>query len=52
MSSTWGGTRLFSRLLLGKYPRGQFLLVDVAEKMLYVAREQFRDQPGRVQLPG
>ena len=41
------GTGLFSRLVLGKYPRGRFLLVDVAEKMLDVARERFRDQPGQ-----
>lgn len=41
------GTGLFSRLVLGKYPRGRFVLVDVAEKMLDVARERFRGQPGQ-----
>lgn len=41
------GTGLFSRLVLGKYPRSRFVLVDVAEKMLDVARERFRDHPGQ-----
>lgn len=35
------GTGLFSRLVLGKYPRGRFVLVDVAARMLDVARERF-----------
>lgn len=42
------GTGLFSRLVLGKYPCGRFVLVDVAEKMLDVARERFRDYAGQV----
>ena len=37
------GTGLFSRLVLGEYPRGRFVLVDVAAKMLDVAQERFRD---------
>ena len=41
------GTGLFSRLVLGKYPHGRFVLVDVAAKMLDVARERFRDHPGQ-----
>ncbi len=41
------GTGLFSRLVLGKYPRGRFVLVDVAAKMLDVARERFLGQPGQ-----
>ena len=41
------GTGLFSRLVLGKYPCGRFVLVDVAEKMLDVARQRFRNNPGQ-----
>ncbi len=41
------GTGLFSRLVLGKYPRGRFVLCDVAAKMLDVARERFRHCPGQ-----
>jgi tRNA (cmo5U34)-methyltransferase len=41
------GTGLFSRQVLEKYPRGRFMLYDVAGKMLDVARERFRDLPDR-----
>ncbi len=41
------GTGLFSQLVLGKYPRGRFVLVDVAGKMLDAARERFREHPGQ-----
>ena len=35
------GTGLFSKHVLGKYPHANFVLVDLAEKMLGVARERF-----------
>ena len=35
------GTGLFSQHVLGKYPHANFVLVDLAEKMLGVARERF-----------
>ena len=35
------GTGLFSSHVLGKYPRANFVLVDLAEKMLGVARARF-----------
>jgi tRNA (cmo5U34)-methyltransferase len=35
------GTGLFSSHVLGKYPRAAFTLVDLAEKMLGVARQRF-----------
>jgi tRNA (cmo5U34)-methyltransferase len=41
------GTGLFSKLVLERYPAAQFVLVDVGEQMLAVARERFaaaRDQ--------
>ncbi len=41
------GTGLFSRMVLEKYPRGRFVLCDVAAKMLDVARERFQDYPGQ-----
>jgi tRNA (cmo5U34)-methyltransferase len=41
------GTGLFSRQVLEKCPRGRFVLYDVAEKMLDVAQERFRDYPDR-----
>jgi tRNA (cmo5U34)-methyltransferase len=39
------GTGLFSKHVLEKYPSARFLLVDVADKMLDVARERFRGNP-------
>jgi tRNA (cmo5U34)-methyltransferase len=39
------GTGLFSSLVREKCPRGRFVLFDVAEKMLDVARERFRPWP-------
>jgi len=35
------GTGLFSKHVLGKYPQAKFVLVDLAEKMLEVARQRF-----------
>jgi tRNA (cmo5U34)-methyltransferase len=37
------GTGLFSSHVLGKYPHANFVLVDLAEKMLGVARQRFGD---------
>jgi tRNA (cmo5U34)-methyltransferase len=39
------GTGLFSQHVLGKYPRAEFTLFDLAEKMLAVARERFGAYP-------
>ncbi|MBN1267762.1 MAG: class I SAM-dependent methyltransferase [Anaerolineales bacterium] len=39
------GTGLFSKHVLDKYLRANFVLYDVAEKMLEVAQERFRQQP-------
>lgn len=39
------GTGLFSRMVLDKCPLARFALWDVAEKMLGLARERFRDYP-------
>jgi tRNA (cmo5U34)-methyltransferase len=39
------GTGLFSKHVLEKYPDARFLLYDVADKMLDVARERFRGHP-------
>ena len=39
------GTGLFSRHILWKYPQAHFVLMDLAEKMLEVARERFRNHP-------
>jgi len=36
------GTGLFSHFIFAKYPRAQFVLYDVAEKMLDVARQRFQ----------
>jgi len=41
------GTGLFSRHVLDNYPRAKFVLYDVADKMLGVAQERFRQQPGQ-----
>lgn len=41
------GTGLFSKLVLEKYPNATFVLWDVAEKMLDLARERFRDYAGQ-----
>jgi tRNA (cmo5U34)-methyltransferase len=39
------GTGLFSKHILEKYPQARFVLYDLAEKMLGVARERFKDHP-------
>jgi len=39
------GTGLFSAHVFGKYPKAHFVLYDLADKMLGVARERFRDHP-------
>jgi tRNA (cmo5U34)-methyltransferase len=39
------GTGLFSKHVLEKYPQARFVLYDLAEKMLGVARERFGDHP-------
>lgn len=36
------GTGLFSKNILEKYPRARFVLYDLADKMLEVAKERFR----------
>jgi tRNA (cmo5U34)-methyltransferase len=41
------GTGLFSQRVLERCPEGRFVLYDIAEKMLDVARERFRDHPER-----
>jgi len=37
------GTGLFSKFILEKYPNAEFVLYDVADKMLEVAKERFKD---------
>ncbi len=39
------GTGLFSKHVLEKYPHANFVLYDLADKMLDVARERFRGHP-------
>ena len=39
------GTGLFSKYVLEKYPNANFLLYDLAEKMLDVAKERFKPYP-------
>lgn len=39
------GTGLFSKHILEKYPSAQFVLYDLADKMLAVAKERFRAHP-------
>jgi tRNA (cmo5U34)-methyltransferase len=39
------GTGLFSQLVFSKYPRAKFLLVDLAQKMLGIAKERFGNFP-------
>lgn len=55
------GTGLLSALLLQKYPKGRFTLLDISEKMLGVARNRFAGNPNirfvvadysREELPG
>jgi tRNA (cmo5U34)-methyltransferase len=41
------GTGLFSEHVLKKYPKANFLLYDVADKMLGVARDRFREHSGQ-----
>jgi tRNA (cmo5U34)-methyltransferase len=44
------GTGLFSSHVLGKYPHANFVLVDLAEKMLGVARQRFGDDSNQFQF--
>jgi tRNA (cmo5U34)-methyltransferase len=44
------GTGLFARQVMDMCPRGRFVLWDVAEKMLEVARDRFRDCAGHIEL--
>ena len=37
------GTGLFSKFIIDKYPNAEFVLYDVADKMLEVARDRFKD---------
>ncbi len=39
------GTGLFAQQILERHPASRFVLWDVADKMLDVARERFRDRP-------
>ncbi len=39
------GTGLFAQHMLERCPKGRFVLYDIAEKMLDVARERFRNVP-------
>jgi tRNA (cmo5U34)-methyltransferase len=39
------GTGLFSKHILEKYPHAKFLLYDLADKMLEVAKDRFRSHP-------
>ncbi len=41
------GTGLFSAHVLGRYPQATFVLCDVAEKLLDVARERIAKQPAQ-----
>jgi tRNA (cmo5U34)-methyltransferase len=43
------GTGLFSKHVLGKYPHANFVLVDLAEKMLGVARQRFGNDSDQFQ---
>ena len=44
------GTGLFAKLVIEKCPQGRFVLWDVADKMLDMARERFRDCPERFEF--
>lgn len=37
------GTGLFSSIVLGKYHKAKFALIDLSDKMLEVAKERFKD---------
>jgi tRNA (cmo5U34)-methyltransferase len=41
------GTGLFARQVLERCPLGRFVLWDVADRMLDMARQRFRDRPGQ-----
>jgi tRNA (cmo5U34)-methyltransferase len=43
------GTGLFSQHVLGKYPHANFVLVDLADKMLDVARQRFGNDADQFQ---
>jgi len=40
-----GGTGLFSSFLLTKYPRARITIIDLADKMMEVAKERFQSYP-------
>ena len=44
------GTGLFSKHVLEKYPEANFILYDLADKMLDVARERFRGHPKQFRI--
>jgi tRNA (cmo5U34)-methyltransferase len=44
------GTGLFAQHVLEKYPHSNFVLVDIAENMLAVARERFREHLNQFQF--
>jgi tRNA (cmo5U34)-methyltransferase len=44
------GTGSFSQHVLAEYPNAEFVLMDVADKMLDVARERFHNQGSKVQF--
>ena len=44
------GTGLFSWHVLGKLPKARFVLVDLAPKLLTIARSRFRDKTGQFQF--
>jgi tRNA (cmo5U34)-methyltransferase len=44
------GTGLFSKKVFAVFPKAQFVLVDVADKMLDVARERFQGFAGQFQF--
>jgi tRNA (cmo5U34)-methyltransferase len=44
------GTGLFSQLVLENHPRAQFVLVDIAPKMLDLARERFALHPDQFEF--
>lgn len=44
------GTGLFSKVILEAFPRAEIMLMDVAEKMLDVARERFTENADQIQI--
>lgn len=39
------GTGLFAAMVLKKYPKAKFTLIDLSEKMLNIAQKRFQDNP-------